>query len=320
MTSAAPAGPGPEGASIWRRDPWIPVAWALVAAELCLLLYIGSRTGGPGPVKAYLFGPTLLMGLALLVGVAGILWSMKHPPLSSGRRTFSLLALVFVFMTSGYPYPFPCAREERPSQVRFQLPVEGEWTAAWGGDDTQVNLLARSVPARRYALCLVLAEDGRTEAADAEGSAGLERFLAFGRAVTAPAAGRVVEVVDRFEDGEVTAFGDDLGNRVVLEVAEGEYLFVANLARGSIAVERDQRVEVGAPLGTVGSSARSRFLQEPHLALHLQDSLDPMFGQGVPWFLHDVELNGRPTERAMPRGGGRGESGYGGQRIQRKAR
>jgi len=300
-----------------RREPWIPAAWGLLAAEVALLVYIGSRTGGPNPVRAYLFGPTALMGAALALGVLGLWTSARRPPLLSGRRAAALAALGFVFVSSGLPYPFPAAREHHPSRVDFRLPVSGEWTAAWGGDDTQLNLLARSMPSRRYALCLVRAVDGRTRRTpDASRP---EDYLAFGEPVDAPAAGRVVRAVGDLPDGPVERFGDELGNHVVLEVAPGELLFVTNLAQGSLLVAEGERVEAGAPLARVGGSARSRFLPEPHLGLHLQDSPDPVYGQGVPWYLHHVELDGEPVERAVPAGGGAREGRFGGQRVLRSA-
>ena len=297
-----------------RPETWALSAFALLAVELALVLYIGSRTGGASPVKAYLFGPTVLMGVALALGVVGILTGLRRPPFARRARVPALLALAFVFLSSGFPYPFPAAREGRPSRVAFELPVEGEWTAAWGGDDTGVNLLARSTPARRYALCLVRTAEGRTlrEGADPADPAS---YLSHGARVFAPAEGRVVRVVDGIPDRSPGGLGDELGNHVVLEVAAGECFVVSNLLAGSIACREGDELAAGAELARVGASARSRFLSEPHLGLQLQDSPDRLYAQGVPWFLHDVELDGTRHERAMPAGGGAREGRFEGQRV-----
>jgi hypothetical protein len=300
-------------------------AWGLLAAELALLVYVASRTPGPGPVRAYLLGPMVLMAAALGLGAVGILWSLRHPPFARPGRVPALLCLCFVFVSSGYNYPFPAAREERPSKVPFALPVEGEWTVAWGGDDTELNRLARSTPAARYALCLVRTdEQGRTalegERDASAAAARPEDHLAFGAPVGAPAAGRVVRAGDGRPVGpEDTGAGssepDGFGNHVALEVAPGEVLVVGGLQRGSVAVDAGQAVEAGQPLGRVGSSARSLFLRQPHLLLQLQDSLHPRYAQGVPWFLHEVEVDGTPRERAWPEGGGPRDGRFAGQRV-----
>lgn len=317
----SPAGATRE-APRWRRDPWVPAAWGLLAVQLALLVYVASRIPGPGPVRAYLLGPVVLMGAALGLGAVGILWSLRHPPFARPGRVPALLCLCFVFVSSTYSYPFPAAREERPSKVPFALPVEGEWTVAWGGDRTGSNLLARSTPAARYALCLVRTdEQGRTAPNGApDGAAAAARpedHLAFGAPVGAPAAGRVVRAVDGRPDeaGAGSEPGDGFGNHVALEVAPGEVLVVGGLKRSSVRVSAGQAVEAGQPLGRVGGSARSLFLSQPHLLLQLQDSLHPRYAQGVPWFLHGVEVDGTPRERAWPEGGGPRAGRFAGQRV-----
>jgi hypothetical protein len=280
-----------------RIELWTVAAWSLLVAEVGLLIYYASAGPGAGPVRVFLAAPTVLMGAALLVGLAGAAWSFFHPPFLRGRRVAALCCCAFVFLSAGYPIPFPVHRQDRPSRVEFQLPVAGEWITAWGGDDTTVNLLARSGPDRRYALVLVPVEGEQQPAP----------------AVIAPAAGTVV-AIEREPAPPGTAA--EVAT-VVIEVAPEEYLFVSNLAGDTLAVSPGQTLEGGAPLGRIATGSRSRFVPGPHLGLHLQDTPEPYLGQGIPWFLHDVEIDGRRVERGMPSGGGREGGRWTGQRIRR---
>ena len=66
----------------------------------------------------------------------------------------------------------------------------------------------------------------------------------------------------------------------------------------------------------MGNSGFSVTTNEPHLAIHLQDTAVPRFGQAVPWYFHDYLASGIHFERGLP-SGGRGRTGeLVGQRIE----
>lgn len=287
-------------------EAWILAAWLLLAAELGYFIYLGSVGPGAGAVRAYIYAPTFLMGAAVLVIVGGIAWSFLRRPFMRPRRTAAFMASAFVFVSVAYPIPFPAHRENRPSRVEFRMPVEGEWTAVWSGDPD--NALRRASPDRRFGLLLLCTVDGSTE-----GEGGVNYSL--DREVAAPAAGEVVRVVDEHADDGPLAFASELGNHVVLEVASDEYFFLCGLRQGSLRVTVGERVEVGDVLGRVGHSADSRLVPHPHLSLHLQDTPEPYWGQGIPWFLHDVEIDGRPLERGLPAGEGTEDGRWTGQWV-----
>ena len=98
---------------------------------------------------------------------------------------------------------------------------------------------------------------------------------------------------------------DEFGNMIVLEVAEAEYLFLCNLKQGSILVGPDEHVESGQELARVGNSSCSRFTPQPHLALHLQDTPVPRWGQAVPWFFNSYNSGSSMVLRGLPSGGPR---------------
>lgn len=281
-----------------RPEAWVVLAWLVLVGEFALAVYLGMKRPGVGPVKAFVYGPWLLAAAALAVGATGLVWSLRHRPFGHPQRLIAFGLLAFVVGTATYGLPFPAARGSRPSAARVRVPAAGEWTVAWGGLD-EANALLRTRPDRCFGYYLVLARDGvtRADAADPRSA------FAFGAEVLAPAAGAVVRAVnDVPDDGQWHA--DDLGNHVVIEVAAGEYLFVSGLAQGSVTVAAGQRVAAGDALGRVGYSAFSPLLPEPHLALHLQDTPDPLWGQGIPFYFYESAVDGERVARAAPTGRG----------------
>jgi hypothetical protein len=306
-----------------RRRPelWVLAAWSLGLGELALVVYLGSRPGGRGPIAAYLFGPPLLGAASLLTFLAGTILCFLRRPFVTRPRLAAFVVLGTVVGTVSFPFPFPSSHEGHPSRVEYHLPVRGEWTVAWGGEDAARNLLARSRPDRRWGLDLLRTVDGRERAPGSDGD-GLADYLAFDQPVLAPADGVVVAAEDGMSDhlpGEWGAPGerDELGNRLVIETVPGEFLFLANLRQGSLAVAVGDAVERGQELARVGNSGLSRFTAGPHLALHLQDTPEPLWGQAIPWVLRGWKANGEPRGPGLPRGDGATADGvYTGERVE----
>jgi murein DD-endopeptidase MepM/ murein hydrolase activator NlpD len=126
--------------------------------------------------------------------------------------------------------------------------------------------------------------------------------LIYGRTVLAPAAGLVVAAHDGEPDVPIgeKGKGDDLGNHVALEVAPAQFLFIAHMQPGSIAVRTGDRVAPGQPLGRVGNSGIS---SEPHVHIHLQDSARRHLAEGIPFFFSDYCAGSEFVPRGMPNGG-----------------
>lgn len=300
-----------------RRERWVVAARVAFGATLLWAVLLGSRLPGTFPVAAYAFGPLVLTAGALIVLVVGVVQSARRPPLD-GRRWRAFLLLALIIGGSNLPFPFPSRHEVRTSAVPYRLPLDGEWTVVWGGPEPERNLPARLRADRRFGLDLVRVEAGSTRAG---AGAGPSAHLAFGAVVRAPAAGRVVAVSDAEPDAELAERrgGWDPGNHVVLATAPGEFVFLSPLARGSARVGPGDAVQAGDELGRVGHSGRNPFVDEPHLSMHVQDTPRPFWGQPVPWRLHDVVVDGRPVERAIPEGGLGPGGGYVGQRVANRA-
>jgi murein DD-endopeptidase MepM/ murein hydrolase activator NlpD len=208
--------------------------------------------------------------------------------------------LAAVILVSGGAYRvYPSSYDGRPSAVRFRLPLDGAVSVAWGGAATAVNYHVVA-PDQRWAYDLLVLENGLSF----RGSGlRLEDYLVYGRRIRSPAAGRVVMGVDGRLDEPIGAKwkGEEvLGNHVIVQVAEGEFLFVAHLQQGSVAVRPGDTIDAGQTLGRVGNSGKS---SEPHVHLHLQNTPTVHFGEAIPMYFYGYRMGDSVVARGIPTGG-----------------
>ncbi len=292
-----------------RVEVWVQFAYLLTLLTVAHVLYLSMRNEGRLPIYTFWFGSGVLTVAALLTLLVGSVRSLLFRPFMRRSRLQGIFCIALVLVAVNYPYPFPAAREGQPSAVRFQLPVRGEWVVVWGGEDPEDNVLAIQRPDRRWGLELVQVDDeGSTHVRP---GTKLTEYHAFDAVVFAPADGEVVAARSDMRDNPPDArrvVDEEFGNHVVIRVAEGEYVFLSHLKEGSVLVEAGDTVRAGQELGRVGNSGFSTTTPEPHLALHLQDTAEPRFGQAVPWYFHDYRVGNARIERGLPRGG-RGSTG-----------
>jgi hypothetical protein len=157
-----------------------------------------------------------------------------------------------------------------PPQVTvLALPVEGAWGVVQGTNSggTHTGYAA-------YALDLVPAESVGTEASFRKRKR-LSDHPCYGRAVLAPAAGRVSWARDGAR--ELPPFREsrrhEAGNFVILEHAPGEMTEFRHLQRGSIAVKPGDQVAAGQRIGNCGNSGNA---VTPHLHFAVLGSADPI--------------------------------------------
>src|SRR5690606_7128195 len=95
--------------------------------------------------------------------------------------------------------------------------------------------------------------------------------------VLAPANGTVAHATGDLPDQAIgdTDRANPAGNHVAIDLGNDEYVFLAHLRRGSVAVKEGDTVAEGQVLGRCGNSGNT---SEPHLHIHLQTS--PILGQG----------------------------------------
>jgi hypothetical protein len=200
--------------------------------------------------------------------------------------------------------------------VVLALPFRGTWLAR--------NSPARKVPshgthlfATTYAMDFIAVQGRRTATVrdwrTLVSTEPVERFLAFGRPILAPGAGRVVSVLDGVPDlvarrSQVSRIPYALtqgararqgaaglaGNHVIIELADSTgFVVLAHLRKTSVRVREDEPVAVGQVLGDCGNSGNS---MQPHVHIQVMDGADPFTARGLPMAFRQYQVR--------PRGGG----------------
>jgi len=106
-----------------------------------------------------------------------------------------------------------------------------------------------------------------------------------GVTVVAAAPGVVKALRDGMRDVNIRRTGKDAvkgreaGNGVVIDHGDGWQTQYSHLKRGSILVNRGQRVEAGAPLGLIGLSGNTEFPHVEFAVRHDGKPLDPFVGE-----------------------------------------
>lgn len=269
----------------------------LLALHVALASTLWARPGALGFYLWYLGPPVLaLLAVALLVGA--LVAAVRRRATWNRWRAAGYAGLALAAGAVPFYRTYPSSHDARPSAVRFRLPLDGPVTVAWGGATSEENSHV-VLPDQRWAYDLLVTEDGRSVRGDGRA---LADYFAYDRPVRAPAAG----VVRAASDGEPDVPPGkrpprpSFGNHVVLEVAPGEFLFMAHLREESITVAAGARVAAGQVIGRVGNSGTST---EPHVHLHLQDTPRRYFGEGIPFFFAGYRQGDLLVTRGMPRGG-----------------
>ncbi|MEE9270752.1 MAG: peptidoglycan DD-metalloendopeptidase family protein [Candidatus Krumholzibacteria bacterium] len=181
------------------------------------------------------------------------------------------------------------------TRTKLELPFEGKWFVVWGGRTIAENYHAFTVD-QRFAYDILMMKDGSTHAGDGKRN---QDFYCFGERILAPGAGLVVVMENGVEDNIPGVMNPKqaLGNHVILDHGSGEYSFLAHFKKGTVAVEKGQRVVTGDLLGLCGNSGNS---SEPHLHCHLQNTPAFGLGEGLPAQFQGYLADGKPVSRGEP--------------------
>jgi hypothetical protein len=172
---------------------------------------------------------------------------------------FCIASAVYLFPLIPKSLPYPAEED----CVMLELPVRGTWLARHAGASAVTNGHHRGHP---YAIdILKLGPGGRLRRGREEA---ITDYYSYNEPVYAPAAGRVVEVVDGLE-------GEHIGNHIIMDIGKGKYLFLVHFRNGGIAVDKGQLVRAGALVGYVGNSGGSSGILHLHMHVQNRASWDP---------------------------------------------
>jgi hypothetical protein len=285
-----------------RPDLWIYFVALLLALQVALYI-IPHVSPGPLGWVAWVIGsdPSLWIVIAAGLLVMAVVWAFWKPPLFNRWRVMGLVAIAALVASTAMFRVYPSSYDNRPSNIRFRLPLDGPILVGWGGGTPDVNYHV-AYPGQRWAYDLLVADNGKTCRGD---GARCEDFLCFGLSVLAPADGKVIAILDGMPDQPIGVLGGMPagGNQIVIEVkdnGQSQYLFLCHLQRGSILVKEGDSVTHGQPLAKVGNSGNT---SEPHLHIHLQNTSADDVAEGIPLYFHNYRTGGKVVERGIPTGG-----------------
>jgi urea transporter/murein DD-endopeptidase MepM/ murein hydrolase activator NlpD len=145
-----------------------------------------------------------------------------------------------------------------------QLPFWGEWHITQGYDGEYTHIYPRG-----HAFdFMIFDNDGKTYAGD---GFQCQDYYCFGKPITAPADGTVVDIIDHIEDntiGQVNTI-HNWGNTIIIQHYPGVYSQLAHLKQYSVKVKKGAWVKMGEVLAACGNSGRSPY---PHLHFQIQSS------------------------------------------------
>ena len=147
MTARPPAS-DPERAAaqavahIWAeppRDPRPGVDWWIWCVPIVGVLHVAILVGlearlGRIGVVLWSVGPPLLIVLIAGLLVAVLLSSIRRRDSWTRWRLLGYFGLLTIAVTLPLFESYPSSYDDRPSTVRFRLPLEGPVTVVWGGE------------------------------------------------------------------------------------------------------------------------------------------------------------------------------------------
>lgn len=275
--------------TLWRGEPASRLAWlarVLAFGGYILFLFIAGAAWSWVSVYFRYFVPLLFIAAAIVSWRK--VWDERLPwwrrPASLGAwlnlGVEALLGVYFVFAITGALSGLTYS-DTREVQLAFPL-NDGIYFVGHGGNSPTINY--HNVDrAQRYALDILALNAAGVRALGVYPT-DLARYAAYGKEISSPCAGEVIEVVNDLPDLQPPdADTENLaGNHVVVRCAEQEVdVVLAHMMEGSVLVNEGQMVEEGEALGRLGNSGNT---SEPHLHVHAvrTGSGSMLDGEGVP--------------------------------------
>jgi len=179
----------------------------------------------------------------------------------------------------------------------YHLPFTERWFVIQGGDTLNVNH-HMSVPSQWYGVDFVKVGGPDQRALSKSTGSTRADFYGWGEPVLSPVDGEITAVLDGLPDNPIGVRDEKnpSGNHVIIAAATNRYVFIAHLQKGSVKVQRGQRVKAGQELGKCGNSGNSDY---PHIHMHVQNTAAPDEGEGQNILFKNinVELTGKTFEK-----------------------
>lgn len=262
---------------LWRANFNSKLEWILDAAVTILLISWITQSGNWGWISYYL---RFLWPILLLASLYVSWKKTRHLPMkikfTDNQKitvgVYIVLILIFGFYNIGTIKSYTV--NEEAIELTFPL-KNGTYYVGQGGNHAQMNY-HQVAPPQKYALDIVKIN---TFGARAKGlyPKSLEKYYIYGDELLSPCTGEIVEVRNDATDFTPPEMDDVYAEGNYVEIICDEYdahIYMAHMQKGSITVQKGDRVEVEQLIGLVGNSGNTT---EPHLHIHAEHN-----GEGVP--------------------------------------
>lgn len=174
-------------------------------------------------------------------------------------------------------------------------PFKVETFVFWGGETVAQNYhMAQEV--QQYAYDILMVKDGSSHTGDSKKN---ENYFVFGQDIIAPCDAKVVKVITGVYDNIPGEMNREqlLGNAIVLETNQKEYVLFAHLKQGSVLVKEGDLLKQGQAMAQCGNSGNST---EAHLHLQLQNVPDFFQATGAKLYFDNILVNGSLKSDYIP--------------------
>ena len=184
----------------------------------------------------------------------------------------------------------------KTSPTHFIFPSTGTWNTLWGGKTKEENYHVRTqIYLGAYDFYIV----GESKHTYKKTKGVLSEYYCYKMPLYAPCDGTVVNVVNdapEYNPPERNSKGG-VGNTVKIKTVNNEYLVIAHMSTGTVAVKVGQKVKQGDYLGKCGNSGNS---SEPHIHIHLQNQENNSGAIGLQIQFSDIIVNGEKKDKWSP--------------------
>jgi murein DD-endopeptidase MepM/ murein hydrolase activator NlpD len=165
-------------------------------------------------------------------------------------------------------------------QTELNPPFKGAWTVVTGGE-LREGAAQRNLLQQQFAYEFS-AKDSNGLRYKNDGKAN-EDYYGYGKEVTAPANGTVVEAIDGIRENSPGLRNPyaPVGNAIIIQHSNREYSVLAFLKQGSIRVKAGDKITRGQVIAQCGISGNAT---EPVIHYHLQDSPYLQTAKGIKFY------------------------------------
>lgn len=272
---------------LWKHFSEDLFGWLLLASVATVFISYMYRVGAWAMIFSGYYWRYLVV-IALPIGIIKSYMQKKRYLLPGWYSFRSLGALAFVgficMMQTIALWNTYKSSDRIPEAVELDFPLKGgSYYIVQGGNDPLINH-HHEVEAQKYAIDIVKLNEWGMRC-NSFYAPDLQDYNIFGTTVYSPCEGRIVRLINEYDDLPVNVMDEShpAGNYLGIQIKNSDCVVVlAHLMKNTFFVEVGDLVTRGQPLAKVGNSGNT---SEPHLHMHVVEpaSDDLLFDElGIP--------------------------------------